>query len=47
LTTGAVQPGEKVRGFITYEIPVENTPAKFIFTPGFLSTSQIIIKLTQ
>jgi hypothetical protein len=47
LTTGAVQPGEKVRGFITYEIPNLNTPAKFIFTPGFLGTSQIIIDLTK
>lgn len=47
LTVGAIQPGEKVRGFITYEIPQGNTPAKLIFTPGFLSTSQIIIALTK
>lgn len=47
LTVGAIQPGEKVRGFITYEIPQGNTPAKLIFTPGFLSTSQIIITLTK
>lgn len=40
-----IQPGQKSRGFLEYEIPKSNTPTKLIFTPGFLSLSQIIIEL--
>lgn len=40
-----IQPGQKFRGFLAYEIPKSNTPTKLIFTPGFLSLSQIIIEL--
>ena len=40
-----IQPGQKFRGFLDYEIPKSNTPTKLIFTPGFLSLSQIIIEL--
>ncbi len=47
LTTGALQPGQTTRGFIDYEIPANNTPSQVVFTPGFLSTSQIIITLTK
>ncbi len=47
LTTGALQPGQTTRGFIDYEIPGNNTPTQVVFTPGFLSTSQIIITLTK
>ena len=40
-----IQPGQKFRGFLDYEIPKSNTPTKLIFTPGFLSLSQIIFEL--
>jgi hypothetical protein len=47
LSTGTIQPGEKTRGFITFEIPVNNTPAKLVYTPGFWNLSQIIVDLTK
>ncbi len=47
LSTGTIQPGEKTRGFITFEIPTDNTPAKLVYTPGFWNLSQIIIDLTK
>lgn len=47
LSTGTIQPGEKTRGFITFEIPTDNTPAKLVYTPGFWNLSQIIVDLTK
>lgn len=47
LNTGALQPGEKIRGFITFEIPTNNSPAKLVYTPGFWNLSQIIVDLTK
>ncbi len=47
LSSGTIQPGEKTRGFITYEIPEGNTPAKLEYTPGFWNLSQIIVDLTK
>jgi len=44
-SAGTLQKGQKTRGFITFEIPKENTAAKLIFTPSWLSTEQIIINL--
>ncbi|MCC7431960.1 DUF4352 domain-containing protein [Candidatus Peregrinibacteria bacterium] len=43
--SGNLQPGEKTRGFIHYEITAENKPAKLIYTPNLLSSDQIIITL--
>lgn len=47
LSSGTIQPGEKTRGFITFEIPEGNTPAKLVYTPGFWNLSQIIVDLTK
>lgn len=44
-SSGTLQKGQKTRGFITFEIPKENTATKLIFTPSWLSTEQIIINL--
>lgn len=45
LSYGALQPGQTTRGFIGYEIPVDNVPAKLIFTPGIFGLNQIIVEL--
>lgn len=45
LTTGAIQPGQRTRGYIPFEIPTENEPVKLTYTPNFWGTSQIIIEL--
>lgn len=43
--SGVLQPGQTTRGFLSYEIPAVNLAAKLVFTPEFLSTSQIIFEL--
>ncbi|RJO61567.1 DUF4352 domain-containing protein [candidate division WS5 bacterium] len=43
--SGALQPAQKTRGFIVFEIPTANTPAQLIYTPSFWSTEQIIVSL--
>jgi len=47
LSSGTIQPGQKTRGFITFEIPEGNTQAKLVYTPGFWNLSQIIVDLTK
>lgn len=44
-SAGALQPGQKTRGYITFEIPQNNNPSQLIFTPNWLSSEQIIINL--
>jgi len=44
-SSGALQTGQSTRGYITFEIPKENSPAKLIFTPSWISTEQIVINL--
>lgn len=43
--TGTLSSRQKQRGFLTFEIMKDNTPKQLIFTPGWLSSSQIIIDL--
>jgi hypothetical protein len=43
--SGALQNGQTTRGYITFEIPIDNTQTKLVFTPTFISTKQIIINL--
>lgn len=44
-SSGILQPGAKTRGFITFEIPANNTANKLIFTPSWWTSSQIEIDL--
>lgn len=44
-SSGALQPGQSTRGFLSFEIPTGNQATKLVFTPEFLSTSQIIFEL--
>lgn len=44
-SSGALQPGQKTRGFITYEVDTANTASKVIFTPSFWSDEQIIFEI--
>ncbi|MGB0757841.1 MAG: DUF4352 domain-containing protein [Patescibacteria group bacterium] len=43
--SGTLQNGEKTRGYITFELPVDNEPVKAIFSPSWWSSDQIIINL--
>lgn len=43
--SGTLQPAMKTRGYITFEIPQGNNPAKLIFSPDWWGTKQIIIEL--
>ncbi len=47
LNSGTIQPGQTTRGFLTFEIPEANTASRLVYTPGFWSTSQIIVDLAQ
>jgi hypothetical protein len=46
-SSGTLQPGRKIRGFITFEVPNESARFELIFTPDLFSASQIIIDLTN
>ncbi len=46
-TSGALQPGRKIRGFIVYEIPQDSSGFELIFTPGWGASNQIIIDLSK
>jgi len=43
--TGELQKGQKTRGFLTFEIPKENSASQLIFKPSLFSTDQVIIQL--
>ena len=43
-SSGTLQPTMKTRGYITFEIPEGNKPAKLIFTPDWWGNKQIIIE---
>lgn len=43
--TGILQKGQKTRGFLTFEIPKENSPSQLIFKPNLWSTDQLTVQL--
>lgn len=45
LTVETVQPGRKVRGFISYEVPSGASGFELVYTPSWWSTGQVIIDL--
>jgi hypothetical protein len=45
LSSEPIQPGRKVRGFITFEVPTNSTTFELAYTPNFFSNKQIIVKL--
>jgi hypothetical protein len=42
--SGTLQPNQKTRGYITFEIPKTSQPTQILFTPSWWSSDQIIIK---
>jgi len=47
LGSGDLQPGRKVRGCITFEIPENDSGLELIYQPDWLDTGQVIVKLTD
>lgn len=44
-SSGTLQPTQKTRGLVTFEIPINNIPTQLTFTPSWWSNNQIIFKL--
>jgi hypothetical protein len=44
-SSGTLAPGQKTRGYVIFELPKENTPAKLTFSPSWWNKQQIIIQL--
>lgn len=44
-SAGNLQPTQKTRGYIHFEIPKESTPKKLIYTPNMFKDEQILIEL--
>jgi hypothetical protein len=42
---GTLQPKEKVRGYLHYQMPSENVPTKLIYTGNVWTNDQVIIEL--
>ena len=47
LGSGDLQPGRKVRGNITFEVPKSATGLELIYQPDWLDSGQVIVKLTD
>jgi hypothetical protein len=47
LSSGDLQPGRKVRGYITFEIPENDSGLELIYQPDWLDSGQVIVKLTD
>lgn len=47
LTLTTIQPGRKIRGFISYEVPKDALGFELIYTPNWLSSGQIIVNLGE
>lgn len=45
LSSGDINPGSKVRGWITFEVPIKSENFKIKFTPGFWDNANVEIKL--
>lgn len=43
--TGSLQPNQKTRGYVTFEMPKENNPTTLIYTPDWRSPDQIIVNI--
>jgi hypothetical protein len=45
LSSGDLQPGRKVRGWITFEIPKTSSNLELIYKPDIFDSGQVIVKL--
>lgn len=44
-SSGTLQPGRSVRGFVVFEVPVSVTSLELIYTPNWTDFSQTIVKI--